>query len=209
MKFNFCSKAVLILLLVLLVSIAKAQPVRRFNVITDAYYGFPNLMTGILRIIAEDYTDDPNLKSKGIGPFGSRSQFMLSKRVGVGMDFYYASSSFEYTNQTVDSAGSAISYHYKLTNTRPRFLARVDIHFGESKIFDPYCAFGLGYSAARYKFETDDPSVGIESYDVKSPFPVAYRMAAGAHLYFVKFMGVGAEFGLGGPLITFGLSGKF
>ena len=186
-----------------------AQTVEQGNVIIDGYYGFPNLMTTLFKAIATDNTDDPNLKVKGVGPFGGKVQYMVSDKIGVGLDIFYASSSFEYTDVGTDSLGNLKNYNYKLTNSRPRFLLRLDWHLGESDVVDPYLGVGLGYSAAKYKFATDDPGFDQTVYSTRNLLPVAFRVAFGTKVYFAKFLGAGVEVGLGGPLVTVGLSGKF
>lgn len=188
---------------------AKAQVLNQGNVIIDPYYGFPNLMTTFFRAIADANTNDPNLKVGGVGPFGGRVQFMVSDKIGVGLDSYFASSYFEYTDIGVDSLGNTHSYTYRLSNPRPRFLLRADFHFGNSEMVDPYFAVGLGYSAARYKFTTNDPLFDEDTYETRNLLPIAYRLAFGTKVYFVKFLGAGVEVGLGGPLVTIGLSTKF
>lgn len=189
--------------------VAKAQAVEQGNFMIEGYYGFPNLMTSLLRTVAKATTDDPNLKIGGLGPLGGRVQYMLSDEIGLGIDFYYANSSVSYTDQTTDTNGNPVSYTYKLTSSRPRFLLRMDYHIEASDKIDPYAAVGLGYSASKYTVETNDPYVDIDSYSLRKLIPVAFRVAFGAKFYFVKFLGVGAEVGLGGPLFTGGVTAKF
>jgi outer membrane protein W len=168
------------------------------------------LMTSVFRVIAEGSTVDPDLKVKGLGPFGLKGQFMVTDNIGIGLDCYYANSSFSYSNSGTDSLGNATTYHYKLINHRPRFLLRMDYHINASEKVDPYFGFGLGYSAARYSFETDDPAFDLATYyDLRTLIPVAYRVAFGCKIYFTKFLGAGAEVAIGGPLFTFGVSSKF
>ena len=188
----------------------KAQAVEKGNVMLDVYYGFPNLTTGILRVAARSVTDVPNLKVSGVGPFGAKASYMVTDHVGIGLDFYYASSGVSYTDSGIDSIGTPYNYSYHLTNPRPRFLARVDYHFGNSEIVDFYGAAGLGYSGSRYKLVTDDPVFTLANYALREiRLPVAFRLAFGTKIYFVKNFGATAEIGLGGPLLTVGLSGKF
>lgn len=188
----------------------QAQAVQKGNFMLDAYYGFPNLTTGILRAIAVGATDDPNLKVTGLGPFGAKASYMVTDNIGLGLDFYYASSGFEYNNTGNDSTGTPFSYNYSLQNPRPRILARFDYHFGVSEIVDLYGSAGLGYSGSRYKLVTDDPIFDLSNYALKAiRNPIAFRMAFGAKFYFVKNFGATAEIGVGGPLLTVGLSGKF
>lgn len=186
-----------------------AQAVEQGNVTIDGYYGFPNLMTSLFKAIAETNTTDPNLKVKGFGPVGGRVSYMVSDKIGVGLDIFYANSSFKYSDLGTDSLGNTKTYNYQLTNSRPRFLLRMDAHFGQSDVVDPYFAVGLGYSAAKYKFTTDDPGFDQTVYSTRKLLPIAYRIAFGTKFYFAKFLGAGLEVGLGGPLVTVGLTGKF
>jgi hypothetical protein len=210
-------KAVLILGLLmgctLLTSRVNAQPVKRFNTITTAYYGWPNLMTLLFRGVVNNIPEASGVKVGGVGPVGNHTQFMISNHVGVGLDFCFGRTSLSYTQTTTDSLGNSQTYDYELINNRPRILARVDIHMGNAKSVDPYFAFGLGYLRSGIKFNTTDPLFDYEDYDISNlafnmPF-IAYRAAFGVKFYFIKFMGAGFEMGLGGPLITFGLVGKF
>lgn len=188
---------------------AKAQAVEQGDVMLDAYYGFPNLMTGLFRVIANEATSDPNLEVKGAGPFGAKVSYMITDNIGLGLDFFYANSAFKYTDTGIDSSGAAYSYTYQLSNPRPRFLLRADYHFGNSDVVDPYGAIALGYNASRYSFTTDDPDFELINYSTRAIVPVAYRLAFGVKFYFVKFFGATAEIGMGGPLLTVGVSGKF
>ncbi len=188
----------------------QAQAVEKGNFMIDVYYGFPNLMTSLFKAIAEANTDDPNLKIRGIGPFGGKIQYMVGEKIGIGLDVFYAQSSFEYTDNYIDgTTGLPVSYNYKLVNSRPRFLLRGDFHLGDNDVVDPYFGVGLGYNAGNYKFTTTDPFFDITAYNTRNLIPVAYRLAFGTKFYFAPFLGAGVEVGLGGPLLTVGLSGKF
>jgi hypothetical protein len=210
-------KALLVLGLVLgcvsLTSTVNAQPVKRFNTITYAYYGWPNLMTLLFRGVVNNIPEASGVRVGGVGPVGNHTQFMVSNHVGLGLDFCFGRTSLAYTETTTDSLGQTRTYDYELINNRPRILARIDVHMGNAKAVDPYFAFGLGYLGSSIKFNTNDPAFDYEDYDInqlalKLPF-IAYRAAFGLKVYFVKFMGAGFEMGLGGPLVTFGLVGKF
>lgn len=186
----------------------RAQVVEQGDFIIDGYYGFPNLMTGLLRTVAQNTnTNLFDLKVTGVGPFGGRLSYMATENLGVGLEVYYAKSGFEYSDTLI--SGNGTRYFYRLTNPRPRFLARVDYHFNIAEKVDMYAAAGLGFSAASYKFETNDPTFDINQYSTRTLVPVAYRIAFGTKFYFVKFLGAGIEVAMGGPLVTVGLSGKF
>lgn len=50
----------------------QAQAVQKGNVMLDVYYGFPNLTTGVLRAVAKNVTNDPDLKVTGMGHLARR-----------------------------------------------------------------------------------------------------------------------------------------
>ncbi|MFN8397854.1 MAG: outer membrane beta-barrel protein [Bacteroidia bacterium] len=186
----------------------RAQAVEQGDFIIDGYYGFPNLMTGILRTIAVNTnTDLFDLKVTSLGPFGGRLSYMATENIGVGLDVYYAKSAFEYSDTLI--SGNGTRYYYRLSNPRPRFLARVDYHFNIADKVDMYAGAGIGYSGSRYILDTNDPNFIIDRYSTRTLVPVAYRLAFGTKFYFVKFLGAGVEIAMGGPLVTVGLSGKF
>lgn len=214
-QFNFTMQRKFFLPLILFFSFisvgltnrAVAQ-VEQGNIIIDGYYGFPNLMTGLLRSIATNAsTTSFDLKVTGVGPFGGRLSYMATDNIGIGLDVFYANSGFEYSDTII--SGNGTRYFYKLSNPRPRFLARVDYHFNIAEKVDMYAGAGIGYSTAKYKLETNDPTFVLTQYSTRNLVPVAYRIAFGTKFYFVKFLGAGVEVGLGGPLVTVGLSGKF
>jgi hypothetical protein len=74
---------------------------------------------------------------------------------------------------------------------------------------DPYFGFGLGYNATSFKFETNDPDFQEDTFLTRPLIPVAFRTSFGTWFIFADHFGAGVEVGIGGPLVTLGLSGKF
>jgi opacity protein-like surface antigen len=186
----------------------KAQIVEQGNIVIEPYYGFPNLMSGLLRLQAE-LISDSNLVVKSFGPAGIRGEFMVSDKLGLGFDFYYANSSAEYTSNETDSLGNSVTYTYKASIPRPRFLVRATAHLAESDVVDPYFVFGLGYNATKLKLTTNDPNYSEDDVAVRQLLPIAYRIGFGTRIYFMDNLGIGLEVGLGGPFATAGITVKF
>jgi Outer membrane protein beta-barrel domain len=207
-QFSKAATAILIMLLLGMGSI-QAQTMHKGNFVIDGYYGFPNLTTSALKLLVREVYDSPDLVAKGIGPFGGRAQYMVTDELGLGLDVYYAKSSVEFTTQYTDTIVGTQTFKVQLDNPRPRFLFRADYHFLNSENVDFYAALGLGVNAAHFKFTTQDPIFNKNSLTLPGIIPVAFRLAIGTKVYPVPFLGIGAELGIGGPLLTVGLTGRF
>lgn len=183
----------------------QAQAVRKFNSITDTYYGFPNLATVILRgaYVADVSTAGVDFNS--IGPTGIRSEFMLTDKFGVGIDAFYSSTVLNYKRYSdVDS----IYYNDKASYTRFQSLFMMNLHYGGGDKLDVYSSLAVGYASRKLKYETNDPNYhGKESVGIN--FPVGFRISTGMRYMFTRFIGVNAAIGIGGPLLSFGVTAKF
>lgn len=183
------------------ISPVKAQVVEEGNVIIDAYYGWPNLWTSVLKDIVR-----PNDNSASVGtfgPVGGRVEYMLSDKIGLGMDVHSATSSVSW-----DSTWTGGSYTYKVSVNRLRVCPRIHIHFSQNENLDFYGGFGIGYRNSNVKVSTTDPNYGEESVSV-TLVPVTWRAAIGLRYFFTENIGAGLEMGLGGVLATGGLTIKF
>lgn len=202
-------KFILLTVLLAVSTALSAQALTKGMVTVDGYYGFPNLTTGVLKVAVRAIYDSPDLKAKGIGTFGLRGQYMVTDRIGLGIDAYYAQSSVSFTHTYTDSLIGTQNFAVTLSNPRPRVVARAEFHFGNSEVADFYGVVGLGANLAHFKVTTQDPIFDRNSLNLPGLIPVAYRVGFGTRVYPVPFLGFGAEIGIGGPLVTVGLTGKF
>lgn len=170
----------------------------------DGYYGFPNLITGLLKNANNGSSSGSNdLSIKGIGPLGGRVMYMLGEKVGLGIDFNYANSSVSWTR--IDSNRI---YHTKVSLPRFRIMASFEYHIRQTENFDFYYMLRMGYGKWTPTVETNDPSVqaGKVSYAV----PFAFRTGLGARYFFTKNFGANIDIGFfGGGAVQAGLSAKF
>lgn len=173
------------------------------NVVIDAYYGWPNLFTAVVRTA---YEDDPTLKSNGvsigsIGPIGGKVEYVITEHFGIGVNVNYANTSVKGTTNN--------GYDFKASVPRLRILPTVNIHIGSSDNIDPYVALGVGYSSMNIKEETSDPNYKTGSVSIKAT-PVAFRAEFGIRYFFIPNLGVTGQIGFGGgPLLAAGLAAKF
>lgn len=200
-------KKVLSLLLVIMVftmatNKTKAQVVEEGNLVIDAYYGWPNLYTTALKAL---YTDEysEGVKVGGIGPLGGRIEYMLSDVVGVGVDFGYVNTTVSYK----EDIGSGNYYNYEISAPKITALFKMNFHFSKSDKVDAFGGIGVGWKNRTFNFKTNDPDFVDSS--AESLFPVGLRASFGVRYFLTENIGLGAEIGLGGPLLSFGISTKF
>lgn len=183
-----------------------AAQVEEGNVIIDPYYGYPNFgKTLVSSAISEDAE---NTKATGIGPLGLRVEYMLADNLGLGIDFIYNSSGIEGDVTRTDSLGNSAVYTDKASMQRIRVMLRFNYHFVQTDALDAYIGGGAGYNTRIWKYTSTDPSYEEPSVS-GSLLPVAFRAALGARYFFTDNIGLNAEIGLGGPVLSGGISIKF
>ncbi|MNJ83880.1 hypothetical protein D3C87_13080 [compost metagenome] len=203
---------------VMLVFNASGQANTKWNMVNDPYYGVPNytsLFPGLKSSILGAVKDDDNISnidSRGSGPTGLRTEFFLNNWFGIGVDAIYSGSSVTYDR--LDSIVDGISYtnSYERKMSRVRIQARFNFHFPvKNKRLDMYGGIGIG-SNAKYRstfvngVKTDDKSGFWDGFPT---IPISMRTCWGFRYYFSKFVGMNFEIGIGGPLISTGVSSRF
>lgn len=198
-----------------------AQANTRFNLVTDAYYGFPNI--GRLMATGKalyNYPDATNIVPRGIGPTGLRTDFFIFDRVSIGADAIYSGYKVDYTK--VDVVGdSTMSYNdtnrYSDRYNRLRVQGRVNFHF---KVSNPHMDTYVGFAAGSNRRFNTRFIEGVET-DQEPPksklfnkwtiptIPFSARMCWGMRYYFTKNTGFNFEIGIGGPFISAGVSTRF
>lgn len=157
--------------------------------------------------------DDNNIDGvqiSAIGPAGGRVEYMLADNFGLGVDFIFNSVA---ANGTVDSIGTdgvtvVQTYDAKLFMRRYRIQLRGNYHFAQTDALDAYIGVGAGTNIRTVGATSDYP--GFDDSSVSGALiPVSLRLALGTRYYFTDNIGLNAEIGLGGPVISGGLSFKF
>ncbi len=214
MKKVFLKMLVSSFTLVLSMGNSFGQGVSQGNVIIDAYYGFPNFGKSFLKAVEDANSGATNFKAGGIGPAGLRVEYMIADRIGLGVDVIYNSNSSSFTS--IDSiyngntgATETNSLEYKMQRVRAQL--RFNYHFNiTNPALDSYIGVGAGTNN-RFR-STLENGVDITDNDGLSDFtlvPFSLRIAAGLRYYFTDNIGLNTEIGLGGPLVSAGLSIKF
>jgi hypothetical protein len=177
---------------------AQEQPVGPGDNIIDVFYGTPFLYTSVLRNTYAKPGMDHSLRT--FGQFGLRVEKMLGEFWGLGLEATYAKTDISYKDSLLRNFAAGV--------TKYRILARVNYHFLTSSKFDSYLALGAGYAGLTYyQSEPGANKLSTNSY-IASLAPVAIRLGYGVRYFFTSYICVSAEIGIGGPLLTAGLSFK-
>lgn len=198
---------------VLLDNGANAQALKQGNVIVDAYYGFPNLYTSVLRA-AYNNSSASGVTIKGMGPLGIRGEYMFAEKLGIGLDIGFNSTSISYdydhTENYVDVNGNYVINRYtdKISTKKIGVMPTFNLHFLKNDKVDAYAVFGVGYGNRSFKYESTNPSF-VEA-KVSGLIPVASRIGVGMRYFFTENIGANLALGFGqGGLFNVGLSAKF
>ncbi len=180
---------------------ATGQAVEEGNIIIDGFAGFPNMNNVFYR---NTYVNETSLNSlvniKGLTHVGGRFEYMLSDKVGMGLELSHVRTVLEWTEGTTQ---------YRLDNPRTRAMIRMNFHFVDSSDkIDGYIGLGAGYKHAKFEI-TSTPNDGFNE-EIPNFFPVAVRLAGGMRYFFTDNIGFHVELGLlGGGILHGGISAKF
>ncbi len=167
--------------------------VNKYDIIVDAYYGYPYLM-GVLikKVLADSFriTDVHNYNH-----FGARVEYMVWNEVGLGLEYTYALLTVKYQ--------SANGKYYTASVAKQRILAKFNYHFSTTETLDPYLTAGIGYTNTQ--IGSNQPGVKNKSINI---IPVASRIGIGLRYFFTESFAINAEVGFGGPLMQAGISFK-
>lgn len=188
-------------------STASAQAVEEGNILIDVYYGFPNLYGTVFRNAYANSGTEENVDISSLGPIGLRGEYMVSDKIGLGLDLGFNNTNLTYTE--FDSFDNK-DYDYTFKTQKIGAMVTFNYHFLESNDnLDAYFMVGAGYSNRTFKFTSTDPDY-IEDEVSGSLIPVASRVGVGMRYFFTDNIGVNLAIGFGqGGIINGGLSLKF
>jgi hypothetical protein len=189
---------------------SNAQSLEAGTIIVDGYYGFGNLYNSVFKALAS--ASGSNVTTSSMGPLGIKGEYLLSSKVGFGLDLGYSSAKLSYTETYTDydaNFNAVIkSYDYSLKTAKVGAMVTFNYHFVESDKFDAYFTTGLGYGNRTFK-ETSTYS-GYTPAKINSVFPIASRIGFGMRYFFTQNIGANLGLGLGqGGLLNFGITAKF
>lgn len=189
-----------------------AQAVEEENIILEGYYGFPNLYTATFKAAYANSGTELDLTAGGAGPLGFRAEYMVTDKIGLGLDFGFSSSSIGYNQLTdvIDPVTGNLSqtlYAYDFSTKKIGALVCFNYHFLDNDEFDLFSTVGLGYSNRTFDFTSTDPS--FEPMSVSRLVPVGFKAGLGMRYFFTDNIGANLQLGFGhGGLVNAGLSIK-
>lgn len=177
--------------------------------------GFPNLMptlidqSGMWHSGLDIFSQD---QSRSFGQFILKGEFMMSDKVGVVGAFnygYFSMHNVEEWNQydPLTQTYFTDSYYYNTKVHKVRLTAGLNIHVVRTKRVDSYFGFLAGGKKAYLKYDTDNPFITTTPAAFVLPF--ALRAHYGFRFFFNEFLAGHMEIGLGGPIISAGVTYKF
>ncbi len=210
---------VLFIVGVIISNSASAQVFREGNIGVDIYYGTPTLFQRIFKAGVAAVTDsfpDAKVDYNGLGPIGIRGEYMVSDKIGVGLDLGYNQLTVTNTHtETVVNSSTGVTqnvtYSDKITTGKFGVMGTLNIHLVEEDPFDLAVAIGLGYGRRTYTFDPEDPTFDENQFTFGGIlFPFAMKVGVEARYFFTPNFGLNLGLGLGqGGLAHGGLALKF
>lgn len=162
------------------------------TIIIDAFYGYPYVAGAVLKSAFTNRIGEV----RNTNHFGVKAEYMVSEKIGLGIEYTYADASLTYTDSTLREYEAGIK--------KSRFLGKLNFHFATTESIDPYFTVGAGVkNTTIYNNGSRTNSISI------NVVPVAVRIGVGLHYFFTDVVGVNAEVGIGGPVMQAGVSFKF
>ena len=189
-----------------------AQAVEEGNLVFEGYYGFPNLYTSVFKAAYANSGSELDLNVGGAGPYGFRFEYLLTDKVGLGLDVAISSSSVNYNelgtvyNPTLGTYTDVL-YNYDFSTRKIAALVCFNYHFLDNDEFDLYSTVGIGYSNRNFDFTSTDPDYVPKS--LSSLVPVGFKGGLGMRYFFTDNIGANLQLGFGaGGLLNAGITFK-
>ena len=182
------------------------------NQLIEPYLGFPNLGRLSAQIIDTSIHEKQDQKFSGIGPSGFRYSFMFSDAFSIGIELMYNKLNEKYrTSQDVymNNAWTIINKNMLVSTQRLRIHVRMNFHFSAfSDMSDSYLGVGFGTNNKWKKISENGNVIEKISGSEAVILPFSLRLCYGYRYFFNYNWGIQGEVGLGGPLLSLGLSYK-
>ena len=190
-----------------------AQAVEEGDKVVEGYYGFPNLYTAAFKATYASLGTELDLKAGGAGPFGFRFEYLVTDKIGLGLDVGFSNSYVNFneigtvTNPTT-GVDENVTYNYDYSTHKIGALVCLNYHFIDNDNFDLYSTVGLGYSKRSFDFISNDPD--FVPFSISSIIPVGFKAGLGMRYFFTDNLGANLQLGFGqGGILNAGVSFKF
>jgi hypothetical protein len=196
----------LLLTFILMIHLTKlpAQAIQENDNLISAGYGFPNILLSAF----DAYDDNESYTNSGFGPVYFKYENIITKVVGIGINFAYASNHAEYTEYY--SFGNATGdeyYVHEIDRVTYSVLGRINFHFVNKEKLDVFAGSGLGFRSAKWTFSSNDPY--FYDYYIPNLVPFGFELTMGSRLMFSEHIGGYIELGFAKSPFQIGITGKF
>jgi hypothetical protein len=198
---------------------AKAQTlsqksIQKGNITVTSYFGFPNKLITTFKSDAELANHNKKqLTINGCGPIGISASYLVADNLGVGGEISYTSARIQWKESELTGANDSTTinpvYHFILQAKRIRVLVKLNYHFVTREHSTWYFDAGLGYNHTAIKLDTDAPGMSENNFSSLCLLPLSAQTNIGFTYFLTKNIGINAEAGIGGPLISAGIMAKF
>jgi len=195
-------------------SIVYSQVLEANDVVIELNFGYPNLRPFVIDPsgVSHSVFDFGQNNSKSLGQFILKGEFLMADNFGiVGAVNYSFFETYDERQQDiyngVTGQWTTSNYYYSTKVHKLRIAAGVNFHLVRTERLDSYFGVMAGTKKAFGTYETNDPNA---EGDIKIiMFPFALRAQFGLRYFITDYLAANVEFGLGGPLISFGATYKF
>lgn len=180
----------------------------RVQTCIDLYIGGPQL-----RPTYANY-DFTYVRARGYGPYGGRVEFFPAKRHSIGFEVNYLqinfSSPYPFYVRENNYKNGINTTNYTISKTR--IYVRYAYHMVQNERVDFFCHVGIGaaiWSPNEVAISEDNNTNGMNIYhevSYKNLLPIAIRTGIGVRVYINKYVGFNADMGIGGALLSGGLT---
>lgn len=174
--------------------------VRQGQLYQEVFYGFPNFYRGFDNGVRNvDGLGNTTLtKSRGLGPIGTRVEYMMNDDFSIGFETVTLIGENEYLYLSPD--GDTLDRFYR-KRTKIGVLPLFTFHFSKIPKFDMYWCAGLGYKFFKYESSGNENIIDF----TRISLPVSWRFAVGFRFLPIPRLGIGMNVGIGqGGIINFG-----
>lgn len=190
-----------------------AQALEEGSILIEAYYGFPDLYKSAFRSAYANSGTEIDLKIGGVGPVGGRFEYLLTDKVGLGLDVVHNSAKITYREATEEYNSTTGTYDtkvydYEVGTSKLGAIVTFNFHFVDNDQLDVAGIVGAGYSNRNFTFESNDPN--YTGGTVTNLVPVGFKLGVAMRYFFTDNIGINLGVGIGqGGLLNGGLSVKF
>jgi opacity protein-like surface antigen len=206
MKKSICVIAAAMLFMTAAVTNLRAQSFEQGNILISGGYGFGNFAKALFKA-AEGA---PGYQFKSFGPVFVKGEYAASDNVGIGINFAYLgmNSQLDYYMPDPNDPVDSIQYHAEVGLNSYSVLGRVNFHFANGDMIDPYFGLGVGYRGGSWSFSDTDPNGDYTGIDNAKVMPFGFETTLGLRFYVIDMLGIYSEVGLAKGIVQVGLTYK-